>query len=85
VNDLLTLFIWAVIIGGIFAFLWRKGFLARITNYTQETRDELRKCAWPTLNELKGSIVVVMITVAILGVYVVGIDFIIAQILRVII
>jgi preprotein translocase subunit SecE len=84
VNEFLKLFVWAVVIGIIFAILWRKGYLMRITNYTQETREELRKCTWPTRDEMKGSIVVVLITVAILGAYVVGVDFVISQVMRVI-
>ncbi len=49
------------------ALLWRKGYLLRLTNYVQETREELRKCTWPTWDELKGSTVVVMISIVAAG------------------
>ncbi len=81
-NDLLKLFIWAAIIGVIFAVLWRKGYLLRLSNYVMETREELRKCTWPTFDELRGSTVVVMITIALMGGFTVGVDFVISQLLR---
>jgi preprotein translocase subunit SecE len=77
VNDLVKLLIWAAVIGVLFVFLWRKGYLARLSNYFLETREELRKCTWPTFQELKGSTVVVLISVALLGGFVVGVDAII--------
>ncbi|HWF20086.1 MAG TPA: preprotein translocase subunit SecE [Verrucomicrobiae bacterium] len=59
------------IIGGavvvVFGFLWKTGQLARLKNYWDETMAEMHKCAWPTWNELKGSTIVVMISIAILG------------------
>ena len=59
----------------VFAFLWRKGYLLRLSNYVQETREELKKCTWPSRDELKGSTVVVMISILILGLFTVVIDF----------
>ena len=35
----------------------------------QETREELKKCSWPTWEELKGSTVVIMISIALLGAF----------------
>jgi preprotein translocase subunit SecE len=58
----------------VFAVLWRKGYLLRFSGYVLETREDLRKCTWPTWDELKGSTVVVMISIAILGVFTVIID-----------
>ena len=57
-----------------FAILWWSGQLVRIKNYIDETRDELKKCTWPTWNELKGSTVVVFISIAILGGFTVLVD-----------
>ncbi|PYJ79647.1 MAG: preprotein translocase subunit SecE, partial [Verrucomicrobia bacterium] len=56
-------------IGAAFAFLWRGGYLLRISNYVAETREELKKCTWPSVGELKGSTVAVMITLALLGAF----------------
>ena len=83
-NWYLKLGIWVGVIGAVFAFLWRKGYLLRITTYIAETREELRKCTWPSIEELKGSTVVVMITLALLGAFTVGVDFVVSQLIRLI-
>ena len=74
VNDLVKIGIWAAIIGVTFVILWRKGYLLQLTNYVQQTREELRKCTWPTWDELKGSTVVVTISIVILGGFTVLVD-----------
>ncbi len=63
-----------VVIGAIFAFLWTKGYLNRLVEYVKETREELRKCSWPTWEELKGSTIVVAISIALLGLYTFVVD-----------
>jgi preprotein translocase SecE subunit len=62
--------------------MWRRGVLKRLGDYVMETREELRKCSWPNLDELKGSTVVVLISVALLGVFVVSIDFVLTMLFR---
>jgi preprotein translocase subunit SecE len=74
VNDLIKIGIWGAAIGIIFVVLWRKGYLLQLTNYVQQTREELRKCTWPTWDELKGSTVVVTISIVIIGGFVVLVD-----------
>jgi preprotein translocase subunit SecE len=74
VNDLIKIGIWGAVVGTIFVVLWRKGYLLQLTNYVQQTREELRKCTWPTWDELKGSTVVVSISIAIIGGFVVLVD-----------
>ena len=76
VNHLTKLLIWAVIVGALFAILWWKGYLVQISNYVQQTREELRKCTWPTWDELKGSTVLVFISILLLGVFIVAADFV---------
>jgi preprotein translocase subunit SecE len=66
--------VWAVVIGGVFVWLWRAGHLARFADYVQQTREELRKCTWPSWEELKGSTVVVFISIIILGGFTVLVD-----------
>jgi preprotein translocase subunit SecE len=83
-TDFVKLFVWVGIIGAIFAFLWYKGYLLRLTNYVHETREELKKCTWPSVDELKGSTVVVMVTIAILGGFTIGVDFVISLLVRLI-
>ena len=75
-NDLIKIGIWGAVVGVVFVLLWRKGYLAQLTNYVQQTREELRKCTWPTWDELKGSTVVVFITIALLGGFTVIVDWV---------
>jgi preprotein translocase subunit SecE len=79
VNEYIKLGIWVAIVAVVFIILWRKGTLLRLSNYVQETKEELRKCSWPSVDELKGSTVVVMVSIILLGVFTVGIDFILAM------
>ncbi len=80
-NDTIWILVWVVVVGGVFVWLWRAGQLARLTAYVQATREELRKCTWPTWDELKGSTVVVSISIIMLrGVTVRG-DFIFTQLI----
>src|SRR5687768_16335193 len=80
-NDYLWMIIWMVVIGAIFGFLWHRGYLVRMRNYIAETREELKKCTWPSIEELKGSTVVIFVSIALLGIFTVGIDFVISRIL----
>jgi preprotein translocase subunit SecE len=82
VNDYVKLILWVAGIGVVFVILWRKGYLLRLSNYVLETREELKKCTWPTLDELKGSTVVVMVTIALLGAYTIGVDYIISLLVQ---
>jgi len=74
--------VWVVVVGGVFAWLWRAGHLARFAAYVMQTREELRKCTWPTWEELKGSTVVVTISIVILGGFTVFVDFIFAMLVK---
>jgi preprotein translocase SecE subunit len=73
--------IWVVVVAVLFGVLWRKGYLMRVSNYVMETREELRKCTWPSLEELKGSTVVILLTIVLLGGFIVGVDFVISQVI----
>jgi preprotein translocase subunit SecE len=71
-----------VVIGGAFAFAWWKGYVLQFRNYWNATAEELRKCAWPTWEELKGSTVVVSISIALLGVFCYGADTLFYYVVR---
>jgi len=66
--------VWAVVIGAVFGYLWWQGQVRRFAVYIQETREELKKCSWPTWQELKGSTVVIAVSIALLGVFVMAAD-----------
>jgi preprotein translocase SecE subunit len=74
--------IWVLVIGVVFALAWWKGYVLRIRNYWDGTMEELRKCAWPTWDELKGSTVVVSITILLLGVFCYAVDQIFYHVMR---
>ena len=67
----------------VFTLLWRRGAFLRLSGYFRETQDELKKCTWPSWDELNGSTVVVIVSVALLGGYTVGVDFLVANVVRV--
>jgi len=76
------LIIWIVVIGAIFGFLWQRGYLVRIRDYCAETQEELKKCTWPSVDELKGSTIVVMLTIFMLGLFTVGVDWVLSMVIR---
>ncbi|MCF7765690.1 MAG: preprotein translocase subunit SecE [Verrucomicrobia bacterium] len=55
-----------------------------MADYVAETREELRKCTWPSFQELKGSTLIVMVTILLLGVFTFCIDFVISMLVRII-
>jgi len=66
--------IWIVVVGVLFGLLWWQGQLQRIRDYVAQTREELRKCTWPSWDELKGSTVVVLLSVVLLSAFTVAVD-----------
>jgi len=80
-NEYIKLGIWAAVIGAIFIFLWRKGHLLRLRNYVQETNEELKKCTWPSWDELKGATFVVLISTLLLGFFTVIVDYVLRSVL----
>ena len=75
-SDWDKILIWAFVVGAVFAYLWWQGQLRRFATYVQETWVELDKCSWPTWDELKGSTVVIVITIALLGGFTVLVDLV---------
>ena len=71
-----TIVFWTAAVGIVFGYLWWQGQLKRLAAYVQETREELKKCSWPTWDELKGSTVVIVITIALLGGFTVVVDLV---------
>jgi preprotein translocase subunit SecE len=81
-KEMYWIIFWSAVVVALFLWLWRAGHLARLTTYIQGTREELRKCAWPSREELKGSTVVVFVSILILGGFTVLVDFIFAMFVR---
>ena len=74
VNNWIQIAIVAAVIGGVFGVLWWQGQIQRLAVYVAETREELKKCAWPTWEELKGSTTLIIIMIALMGGFIVVID-----------
>ena len=66
----------------LFTYFWRQGAFLRLSTYWNETVEELKKCSWPTWDELTGSTVVVIVSVALLGGFTVIVDLVVATIVR---
>ena len=79
------LIIWIAVVAGVFALLWRMGYLVRLSQYVVDTREELKKCTWPTVEELKGSTVLVTLSVLMLGAFTAVVDVVVIAIVRVIV
>jgi preprotein translocase subunit SecE len=73
-NDLTWIIVWSAIAIAVFIWMWRAGHLVRLSTYVQMTKEELRKCTWPTWEELKGSTVLVAIAIVFLGGFTVAVD-----------
>jgi preprotein translocase SecE subunit len=80
VNNWLQIAVVAAVIGAVFGYLWWQGQIKRLRVYCQETWVELQKCAWPTRDELKGSTALIMVMVAMLGIYIYVIDTVFYQV-----
>ena len=81
-NFYIQLLIIVVAVAVVFGVLWRTGQLLRLTNYVQETKEELKKCTWPSRDELKGSTFVVLLSILSLGVFTVLIDLVLTFFVR---
>ena len=81
-NNITYLGIGLAVVAVIFAVLWRMGAIARFTAYVNETTEELKKCTWPTWDELRAHTAGVIIMMLLIGVYTVGVDFVIALIVQ---
>ena len=78
----IKLIVWILVIGAVFGILWYKGQIARFAEYIKETREELKKCTWPTWDELKGNTAVVTVSILLLGLFTVSVDFLLALVVR---
>ena len=78
----IQLAIWSVVVLGAFGLAWRAGWIGRVATYLDETREELRKCNWPTKEELWNSTVLVFLVILGLGLFTVGSDYAILKLVR---
>ena len=58
------------------------GFTTSSVDFLMETETELKKVSWPSREELTGSTFVVIFVTIILGIYIVGVDWIVSTIMK---
>ena len=80
VNNWIHIAIWAAVIGAVFGYLWWQGQVQRLAVYVAESREELKECAWPSWEELKGFTALITIMIALLGGFIVVVDLLLTQI-----
>jgi len=81
-NFYIQLLVWSVGILAIFGVAWYFGWLKSLATYVGETRDELKKCNWPSKDELWNSTVLVFVVLTALGLFTIGSDFAILKVVR---
>jgi len=79
VKDYLPFLIWFAVIGAIFAFAWKQGQLARLAAYVAATQQELKKCNWPSREELIQSTVLIFVVIGLLGIFTMASDWIVLR------
>jgi preprotein translocase SecE subunit len=74
VKDYLPLLIGTAVFGGLFLFAWKQGYIAKLSAYVGETQQELKKCNWPSRDELANSTLLIFVVIGLLGVFTVVVD-----------
>jgi len=82
VKEYLPFLIWFAVIGAIFAVAWKQGQLARLAAYVTATQQELKKCNWPSREELIQSTVLIFVVIGLLGVFTMTSDFIVLSFVK---
>ena len=60
---------WLIFFVAVFIWMWRTGKIVAVKQYIIETREQLRKSTWPTRDELKQHITVVLISSLLLATF----------------
>ena len=71
---------WLIFFVAVFIWMWRTGKLVAVKQYIIETREQLRKSTWPTRDELKQHITVVLISSLLLATFTFAADFVLREI-----
>ena len=84
-KEYLPFLIWFAVMGAIFAFAWKQGHLARLTTYVAATQQELKKCNWPSRDELIQSTVLIFVVIGLLGLFTMASDLVVTSFVKVLI
>ena len=58
------------------------GFFGKIRSFIERTMDEMRKCTWPTRDQLLESTVLVLVVMAVSSLYIFGVDQILYHVIN---
>ena len=58
----------------LFMVAWKLGYVAKLSTYVGDTQQELKKCNWPTRDELMDSTLLIFVIIALLGLFTMGVD-----------
>ena len=58
------------------------GFFGKIRSFIERTMDEMRKCTWPTRDQLLESTVLVLVVMAVYSLYIFGVDQILYHVIN---
>ena len=81
-KEYLPFLIWFAAISAIFAFAWKQGHLAQLTAYVSATQQELKKCNWPSRDELIQSTVLIFVVIGLLGFFTMASDFVVVSFVK---
>ncbi|HXR08436.1 MAG TPA: preprotein translocase subunit SecE [Candidatus Acidoferrum sp.] len=84
-NSLIIESVALVVVTVVFVLLLRAGYFLKISAYWGEMMEEMKKCTWPTWEELLGSTVLVMVAIVGIGGFTVLVDYICSNIIKAII
>jgi preprotein translocase SecE subunit len=76
---LVTLIVFGVVSFLVFSFCWN---WHKSNDFLIETELEMRKVSWPSRSELVGSSLIVVVVVTILSFVILGIDYVVALVMR---
>ena len=71
---------WPVFFLAVFIWMWRTGKIGALKQHLIETREQLRKSTWPTRDELKQHITVVLISSLLLAAFTFAADFLLREV-----
>ena len=57
----------------------------KISEFFTEAKQELKKVAWPTFEELRDSTIVVIVSIVLLAAFIGAVDFVLSKIIEVVI
>jgi preprotein translocase SecE subunit len=81
-SDTIKMVVMGALVLAVFGVLWYQGQIARFGAYVAATREELKKCTWPTLEELQGQTLLIFVAIGLLGGFTILVDLVSSRALQ---